>query len=155
MSLILNEEVKNIINDPSSLKVIASENVDGELHVVYKQSLHVNENGLLEFYEIIESSQNNKNMVNSIWYDKPVAINILSADRRSFEVKGIVQKAYVAGAYFEKKYKELTEKGYYDLSTVWTITIESIEEKTFAKRAKEEEEAHPHFRHLDRLLIEE
>lgn len=152
MSIAL-EEIKDLINDPTSLKVIASVNVDGEVHVVYKQSLHVNESGQLEFYEIIESSQNNKNMVNSIWFDKKVAVNILTQDKRSFELKGIVKKAYVAGSYFEEKYRELIEKGYYDLSTVWTIEVDSIKEKTFSVRVEEEREAHPHFRHLDQLLF--
>lgn len=152
MSEIINEELKEIINAPDSLKVIASVSVDGELHAVYKQSLHVNEDGNLEFYEIMESSQNNKNMVNSIWFERPVVINVLSKERRSFEIKGVAYKAYVAGAYFEKVYTKLTDKGYYDLSTVWVIKPENVQEKSFAKRAEEERKAHPHFRHLDRLL---
>lgn len=152
MSEIITEELKEIINAPDSLKVIASVSVDGELHAVYKQSLHVNEDGNLEFYEIMESSQNNKNMGNSIWFERPVVINVLSKDRRSFEIKGVVYKAYVAGAYFEEIYTKLTDKGYYDLSTVWVIKPESVQEKSFAKRAEEERKAHPHFRHLDQLL---
>ena len=59
----------------------------------------------------------------------------------------------MAGSYFEEKYRELIEKGYYDLSTVWTIEVNSIKEKTFSVRAEEEKEAHPHFRHLDQLLF--
>lgn len=153
MSEVISEELRNIINDPETLKVIASVSVDGDIHVVYKQSLHVNDEGLLEFNEIIESSQNNKNMVNSIWFDKEIAINVLSKDRRSFEIKGVVHKAYIAGAYFEEVYRKVTEElGCYDLSTVWTIKVKSASEKTFAKRAKEEEQLHPSFRHLDRLV---
>lgn len=152
MSTVINDELKTLINDPSSLKVIASVNVDGELHVVYKQSLHVTEDGLLEFYEIIESSQNNKNFVNGIWFDKQVVINVLTADKRSFEIKGNVLKAYVAGAYFEQKYTEVIDEGYYDLSTVWQIEPVSVSEKTFSKRVAEETSAHLHFRHLDRIL---
>lgn len=152
MSEIINGELKEIINAPDSLKVIASVSVDGELHAVYKQSLHVNDNGKLEFYEIMESSQNNKNMVNSIWFEQPVVINVLSKDRCSFEIKGVVYKAYVAGAYFEKVYRKLIDKGYYDLSTVWIIEPKKVQEKSFVKRVEEERNAHPHFRHLDQLL---
>ena len=91
-------------------------------------------------------------MVNSIWYDKEIAINVLTKDRRSFEIKGVVHKAYIA-EYFEKIYRKVTEElGCYDLSTVWTIEAKSVEEKTYAKRAEEEEELHPTYRHLDRLL---
>lgn len=148
---LITEELKQSINDPESLKLIASVNVDGELHAVYKQSLHVTEEGNLEFYEIIESSQNNKNMVNSIWFDRPFVINVLTKDRKSYEIKAVAKKAFVAGAYFEQKYREVTDKGYYDLSTVWRLEPLRVTEKTFARRVEEEERAHPHFRHLDQL----
>jgi hypothetical protein len=149
--MVIDDELKNIINDKNSLKVIASESADGELHVVYKQSLHATDDGQLEFYEIMESSQNNKNMVNSIWFDKPIALNILSSDRRSFEIKALAVKAYVAGTYFEEKYREVTDNGHYDLSTVWRLEPLEVKEKTYAVRVLEEEANHPHFRHLDQL----
>lgn len=152
MGAIIDEKLKQIINDKTSLKVIASQSVDGELHVVYKQSLHVIDEDLLEFYEIIESSQNNKNMVNSIWYDVPVAINVLSKDGKSFEIKGVAYKAHVAGKYFEEKYVSLVDKGYYDLSTVWQIKVLEISEKTFKVKEQEAIEQHPSYRHLDQLL---
>ena len=149
---LLSKEIEHAINAPESLKCIASVSADGELHLVYKQSLHVNEEGNLEFYEYIESSQNNKNMVNSIWFDQPVAVNVLTADRRSFEIKGIVKRALIAGAKFEQIYRQEIGKGREDLSTVWIIEIQEINEKTLKKRIEEETEKHPHFRHLDQLL---
>jgi acetylglutamate kinase len=149
--MVIDDELKQIINDNKSLKVIASESADGELHAVFKQSLHVTEDGQLEFYEIMESSQNNKNMVNSIWFDKTVAINVLSTDRRSFEIKAIAVKAYVAGTYFEEKYRKVTDDGHYDLSTVWRLEVLEVNEKTYEKRVNEEIAKHPHFRHLDQL----
>lgn len=152
MSTIISEEWRRRINDPSSVKAVSSINAEGELHVVYKQTLHVLKDGTLELYEIIESSQNNKNFVNAIWFDRPVAINILTTDGHSLEIKGKVTRAHVAGAYFEKVYADLIGEGYYDLSTIWQIKPLLAEEKTLAKRAEEEEQAHPHFRHLDRLL---
>lgn len=152
MSYPLSEEIKTAINAPESWKSIASVSADGALHLVYKQSLHVNEDGDLEFYEFIESSQNNKNMVNSIWFEQPVAINILTADRRSFEIHGIAKKALIAGAKFEQIYEEQIANGHADLSTVWIIEVQDISEKTLKKRVEEELKAHPHFRHLDQLL---
>lgn len=152
MGNLLSKEIENAINAPESLKCIASVSADGELHLVYKQSLHVNEDGELEFYELLESSQNNKNMVNSIWFDQPVVVNVLTADRRSFEIKGIVKRALIAGAKFEQIYRQVVEAGREDLSTVWNIEIQKISEKTLKKRTEEEQEAHPHFRHLDQLL---
>ncbi len=152
MSNLISKEIKNAVNAPESLKCIASVSADGELHLVYKQSLHVNEDGNLEFYEYIESSQNNKNMVNSIWFNQPVVVNVLTADKRSFEIKGIAKQALIAGAKFERIYRQEIEKGREDLSTVWIIEIQKISEKTLKKRIEEETEKHPHFRHLDQLL---
>ena len=149
---LLSKEIENAVNEPESLKCMASVSADGELHLVYKQSLHVNEDGNLEFYEYIESSQNNKNMVNSIWFDQPVVVNVLTADKRSFEIKGIAKQALIAGAKFERIYRQEIEKGREDLSTVWIIEIQKISEKTLKKRIVEETEKHPHFRHLDQLL---
>ncbi len=152
MSNLISKEIKNAVNAPESLKCIASVSADGELHLVYKQSLHVNEDGNLEFYEYIESSQNNKNMVNSIWFNQPVVVNVLTADKRSFEIKGIAKQALIAGAKFERIYRQEIEKGREDLSTVWIIEIQKISEKTLKKQIEEETEKHPHFRHLDQLL---
>ena len=149
---LLSKEIENAVNAPESLKCIASISADGELHLVYKQSLHVNEDGNLEFYEYIESSQNNKNMVNSIWFDQPVVVNVLTEEKRSFEIKGIAKQALIAGAKFEQIYRQEIEKGREDLSTVWIIEIQNISEKTLKKRIAEETEKHPHFRHLDQLL---
>lgn len=149
---LLSKEIENTVNAPESLKCIASISADGELHLVYKQSLHVNEDGNLEFYEYIESSQNNKNMVNSIWFDQPVVVNVLTEEKRSFEIKGIAKQALIAGAKFERIYRQEIEKGREDLSTVWIIEIQKISEKTLKKRIEEETEKHPHFRHLDQLL---
>lgn len=149
---LLSKEIENAVNAPESLKCIASISADGELHLVYKQSLHVNEDGNLEFYEYIESSQNNKNMVNSIWFDQPVVVNVLTEEKRSFEIKGIAKQALIAGAKFERIYRQEIEKGREDLSTVWIIEIQKISEKTLKKRIEEETEKHPHFRHLDQLL---
>lgn len=149
---LLSKEIEHAINAPESLKCMASISVDGELHLVYKQSMHVNEDGNLEFYEYIESSQNNKNMVNSIWFDQPVVVNVLTAEKRSFEIKGIAKQALIAGEKFEQIYRQEIEKGREDLSTVWIIEIQNISEKTLKKRIEEEAEKHPHFRHLDQLL---
>ena len=77
---------------------------------------------------------------------------MLTADKRSFEIKGIAKHALIAGAKFERIYRQEIEKGREDLSTVWIIEIQKISEKTLKKRIEEEAEKHPHFRHLDQLL---
>lgn len=152
---IISEEVKNVINAPDTVKVLATTDPQGVPHAVFKQSLHVNEDGNLEYYEIMETSQTNKNVTYGIWFDKQVSINVLAGDRRSFQIKGIPKKAIIAGAYFEKVYRELGEKRQdSDLSTIWIIEPRQIVEETFQKRLQEEEEKHPHILHLDRIAKE-
>jgi len=155
MAVEISRELADIIADKDTLKVIASIDKNGDPHVVYKGSLSVNEQGYLEYYEVIETSQTNKNLTNSIWFNKKIAINILSKDKKSFQIKGIIYKAITSGKYFEKAYKQLHERpGSPDLSTVWIITPEKIIDESFAVRLKEETERHPHIIHLDKIVKE-
>jgi hypothetical protein len=155
MSDILIKEIQDIIAAPDTLKVLASNDKNGVPHVVFKGSIHVNEDGNLVYYEVLESAQTNKNLVHSIWFDKKVAINILSSDRQSFEIVGRPLRSITAGQEFEKTYVQLREaKGDVDLAAIWIIEPESIKNETFAVRVKEDEEKYPVLKHLDRQFID-
>lgn len=149
---ILSDELKNIINDTETLKVIATVNRDGIPHVAYKGSIHVEEDEIV-FYDLIQSSQVNKNLVNSIWFDGKIAINILSKDKRSFLIIGKAVRSVTAGRNFEKIYVDLQEKKgrEVDLSAIWYIEPISVREETYEKRREQEEEKYPYIRHLDRV----
>ena len=152
MAIQLSEEIKEIFNDPESIKVLATTDKEGKPHVVFKGSLHVNENGYIEYLEFIESSQTNKNMVHSIWFHKTVTVNILLG-KKSYQIKGIPYRALIAGREFEAYYKKVRAEKNIDLSTVWLIEPENVTEQSFEKRRVEEEKAHPLLRHLDRLVV--
>lgn len=85
MADILTSEVRELLVQPGTLKSIATVGKDGIPHIVYKGSLHA-EGDKLVFDEILESSQNNKNLVYSHWFGKKVAVNILGSDKTSYEV---------------------------------------------------------------------
>ncbi|MBR6222925.1 MAG: pyridoxamine 5'-phosphate oxidase family protein [Lachnospiraceae bacterium] len=155
MADIISKELKDIIADPNTLKVLATVDKNGVPHVVFKGSFHVNEEGNLVFYEVLESAQSNKNLVHSIWFDKKVAINILSADKQSFEIVGKPLKSITAGREFEKTYIALREsKGDIDLAAIWIIEPEQIKNETFSVRVSEDEEKYPILKHLDRLFVQ-
>jgi hypothetical protein len=155
MAVDLNDDIKALLQEPDTIKAVASIDQDGNPHIAYKGSLHVNKDGNIEFYEFIESSQTNKNLVASIWFKKQVAINILGKNNQSYQIKGTPYKAIIAGREFTRHYELIQEQfGKIDLSTVWVIEPEQIIEETFEKRRQEEEEAHPLLIHLDRLLNE-
>lgn len=154
MAAKITEEVKKILNSENSIKVLATVDKEGIPHVAFKNSIHVNEDGYIEYLELIESSRTNKNMVYSIWFGKTVIINVLEG-KRSFLIRGIPYRSIIAGREFEKAYCRVQEKkGKIDLGAVWLIEPIEIIEETFEKRRVEEEEAHPILKHLDRLVVE-
>lgn len=153
MDIFIDKDLADKINAPDTIKAVATVSKDGIPHVVFKGSLKVAEDGRIEFYELIESSKNGKNLVYSIWFDKKVAINILTKDGKSFEIVGRPLRSITCGKLFEKTYELLREKrGDVDLSAIWIIQPEEIREETFAVRIKEEEEAYPIIKHLDRFV---
>lgn len=156
MATIIKEEIQQYINAEDTIKVVASIDKNGIPHVVFKGSIHVNEDGNLEFYEILESSKNNQNFVHSIWFDKKVAVSILTADRKSYEIVGKPVKSITAGREFEQVYVSLREKlGDIDLAAIWTIAPETVKEETFRVRLQEQEDKYPILKHLDRLYKEQ
>lgn len=154
MGIKLEDKLVEIINSKTTLNALATVDKDGVPHVTYKGSFHIRENGFLEFYEIIETSVTNRNLTTSIWFDKVVAVNFLSENKESFQVKAKVKKAIISGQEFKKVYEALRERfGDVDVSTVWVLEPIEVREETFAKRRVLEEDAHPLLRHLDRLTV--
>lgn len=153
MAVVIGDELRALIEDKDTIKVIATVDREGRPHVVYKDLLHINQDGNLVLYELIESSQTNKNLVSSIWFKKKVAINIVGKDKSSYQIKGTPYRAIIAGREFQKHYELVQEQlGNIDLSTVWVIEPEEVIEQTFDKRRQDEEKAHPLLGHLDRWV---
>lgn len=152
---IINEEVKAIINNPLSLKSIATVSREGVPHVAYKGSLHFEGNEII-FYDYIQSSQINKNLVNAIWFDGKAAINIYYDDgkeKKSFLIIGKPVRCVTAGKEFEKLYISLQDRygKDMDLSAIWYIEPEYVRDESLFSRKEEEEKKYPYIMHLDRL----
>ena len=150
MSEIISESLKEIINNPESIKVLATVDKNGIPHAVFKNSITVNEKGLLKYFELIESSVTNQNMTNTIWHDGIVSVNVLSGSR-SFQIKGKIYKAIIYGSEFESDYLYVKKVLKEDLSTIWLIEPLEIKEETLSVRSEQERELHPLFRHLDQV----
>jgi hypothetical protein len=153
MRLKLDESLVALIKDPQSVKALASTGKDGEVHLVFKGSISVNEEGNIEYLELIETSQTNKNLVHSLWFDRPVSITVLGRDRSSWQIKGVPLKALVSGKKFEKNYTAVREKlgKEADLSTVWIIEPREAREQSYPVRREQEEQKYPLIGHLDRF----
>lgn len=152
MALQLSQELIDLIEDPATRKVLATVDEDGIPHVVVKQSLHVGGDGRLHYLELLESSRTNRNLVRSLWFDRPVAIAVQGSDGRSFQIKGIPVKTHITGPLFQQHYVAVRQRlGDVDLAAVWVIEPQEVIDETFAIRQAREEAARPFFRHLDRL----
>jgi len=151
---IISDELKRILDEPETLKAIATNDREGIPHIVFKGTLHVEGNDFV-FYDLLQSSTNNKNLVNAIWFDQKVAINILSKDKRSFHIVGTPSKSITAGKEFEKVYEKIQTKfgEETDLNAIWFIAPETIKEVSYETRKQEEREKFPILAHLDQITI--
>ena len=153
MAVKINEELKSILNDKNTLKLLASVDTEGVPHVTVKNSINVSKKGELYYLEFFENSKTNKNLIGSLWFNKIVAINIISGDKRSFLIKGRVLRTAIAGREFEEFYKSSqTQDKDNDLSAVYYIDADEITEETFAARREEEAKKNALYIHLDRLI---
>jgi predicted pyridoxine 5'-phosphate oxidase superfamily flavin-nucleotide-binding protein len=148
----ISEEVKAHILNRESIKVLATIDKDGNPHVVAKGSLTVDDEGRLLYLELLESSRTNRNMIYSLWFEKRVAVNIITPQRKSILIKGKPVKALIAGSVFEKYYNLVQQRdAENDLAAVYYIDAEEITDESYPVRRAEETAKHPLYIHLDRL----
>jgi hypothetical protein len=157
MSALINEKITALFGDPATVKAIATTDKDGAVHLVYKDSLTVNPDGNIQFYELNETSRNNKNMIYSLWFKRQIAINILAPDLTSYQIKGIPVRAVISGKEFEKAYVSVRERlgTDADLSTIWIIEPVEIREETYSVQKNIERTCYPLIGHLDRFVRQE
>jgi hypothetical protein len=114
--------------------------------------LHVGEEDKLVYLELLESSQTNKNLVGSIWFDRKVAVTLKGKNGVSYQIIGSPVKGIITGPEFQKYYVDIRKRlGDVDLATVWIIEPEKVTNQTFSVRKAEENARRPLFRHLDQL----
>jgi len=151
MAIPFTPEFIETFNDRATSKALATVDGEGVPHVVFKGSLHIDEAGKIVLLELSEYSETNRNLVRAIWFKRKVAINARTPDNRSFHLVGTPERAIISGPVFEKHYVALRERlGDVDLSTVWVIAPEALEEKGKAAALKANEGRLPLI-HLDRI----
>lgn len=149
----LTKEIIDAIKDKESIKVLATIDGRGFPHVVAKGSINVDDKNRLYWYELLESSVTNRNAIYALWFNKWVAINIITKDKKSYQIKGYPYETLVNGKEYQTAYiKAQTNNPENDLAAVYFIKPEEITEETYSKRKETEEKAHPLYIHLDRLI---
>lgn len=150
---VLNEKIRQLLESPGTYKCIATTSPGGVPHIAYKDSLHI-EGSELVFYDLLQSSQTNKNLVHAIWFDQKVSISLLTEDRDNIQIIGHPVRCVTAGKHFEAVYDELKNQGFADLNAIWYIEPEKSRDNSYEARAEYEQKHHPLFQRLDNILKE-
>ncbi len=151
MGIRWSDELVALVRDEQTVKVLATVDADGTPHAVVKQSLTVSDDGMLVHHELLESSRTNKNLLRAVWFGGRVSVTLRRGEM-SWQVKGRPVHAHVAGPVFQREYVRIRERlGDVDLAAVWVIEPDEAVDQSLTRRKEQEEAAHPHFLHLDRI----
>lgn len=152
MDISLPKEIIDLLEDKNTVKLLATVDQDGHPHLVVKQTIRADDQGNLIYFELLESSKTNKNLVRSIWFNGVASIALANINGQSYQIKCKPVKSIVNGPQFRRYYIEAQkELGDVDLAAVWVLQPESVVDQTYPSRRSEEERIHPYFNHLDRL----
>lgn len=147
------ERIKQLWKESTAVTIVAA-GKNGLPWIQQVWKMKIDENGRIEIYELLESSQIQKNLVYSIWFQKKVLLHLVLKDGRDFVIVTKPYHALIAGAEFENKYEEcLKEFGdEADLSTVWKLEVEKIIEESYPAAREREKREHPYLMHMDHLI---
>ena len=152
MATKLNKEIIALFSSDDSTKVLATINEHGYPHAAAKPFIRVDDDGNLLYLELVESSRTQKNLVRSIWFNQKVSVSVSDRSGQSWQINGTPVKTLITGPIFLHHYRDVRKRlGDVDLSAVWVIEPEEVINENISVRHAEEEQAHPLFRHLDRL----
>ncbi len=144
-----------LLKDRKAVKVVGSLNADGSPYIEVNDALTTLDASTLILPEELEKSAGNRNLVRSIWFDKPVTFHVGRGDE-AYYIQAKVYRCLIAGKLFEQMLlrKRAEEGADADISVVWEFIPVSVEEVTVKVLRKEQEARHPYFdRHLDRASI--
>ena len=81
-------ELKGLLEDHESIKVLTTTDKEGVPHTVFKGSFTSLDDDYLAYVELFEGSQTQKNMLHNLWFKKPVAIAVRKGNT-AYQIKGV------------------------------------------------------------------
>ncbi|MDR0663990.1 MAG: hypothetical protein LBF86_00490 [Helicobacteraceae bacterium] len=145
------QEALSRFNEEGAIKVLTTLDENGAPHSVCKGSLRWS-GELIESWEILESSETNRNLTRAIWFDKPIAILLITPDKKTYQFSVKASRNIVSGKEFTRAYEAAQERyGGRAIAGVWRYEIVSVKDETPSTRIAEEQAARPYFVHLDQL----
>lgn len=151
----IKEELKRIMEDQGSLKIVSSQNRDGVIHSVPKGSLEISGEDELTYVEVLESSASYRNIVYSIWFDKKVSVLVVGEQKEAYLIHGHVRKILTSGREYEGYYRNLQETRGFDIAAVVRIAVEDVKDLNLAKAIEKQKAEHPFFQHYDSIAIDQ
>jgi hypothetical protein len=146
----LDKAVLERLNELDALKVLVTLDEHGAPHPTPKGSLRWDGERIVS-WEILESSHTNRNLTRSIWFDKPVAILLVTADKQAYKIAVKPVRNLTSGKDFTRHYEEAEERRGLGIAAVWLFEPVEITDQSAKTRIAEEHAARPYFTHLDRL----
>ncbi len=154
MSEKLQKHIGRVLAESGTLAAIATLDESGAPFSVPSPFLKQDESGMLVHLELLETSSTHRNLLRSIWFDRPVSVTLSGREKEVLVISGRPHKALVSGLYFTACYREVRSlMGDVDLAAVWLIEPLQIRDETYLIRKLQEEALHPFYQHLDRLVI--
>ncbi len=152
MSKQLTEHLIKLLSADGTKAFIATIDENGSPYSIPSPFLEVDGDGRLIHLELLETSVTHRNILRSLWFDKPVTVTIQGTDGRIFVARNKVFKAHVSGREFSRYYSNVRLKlDDADLVAVWLLEPYEVIEETYSVKKVREELLHPFYKHLDRL----
>lgn len=146
--------IGTLLEEAATTASIATLDESGAPHSVPSPFLRLDGKGRLVHLELLETSTTHRNLLRSIWFERPVSLTLNGRDGQVLVITGRPYKAHVSGPLFSSFYSEVRALlGDADLAAVWLIEPLQIRDETYLIRKAREEALHPFHRHLDRLAV--
>lgn len=146
------ESLSTLLNASGVQVALSTVSSEGVPTTALGSEYYLSERGTLLFREYLESSATNRDLLYSLWFERPVSVAIASG-HNALHLRGVPTHAHVAGPLFQQHYEAAVERDpSSDLATVWEIRIDHVEDASPERRRKEQDIRRPFFTHLDRLV---
>jgi len=132
-------ELRGLLEDPESIKVLTTTGKDGVPHTVFKGSLTALDDDFLAYVELFESSRSQKNMLHNLWFKKPVAVAVCKGGL-AYQIKGEPYRLVIEGPLRDKFFQELWKRmPEVNPCGVWLIRPKEISDESYETQQKKEQ----------------
>ena len=141
----LPEEVMSLLNDPKSIKVVATRDEEGVPHVVFKGSLRAVDDKTIGFVELIDGSRTMRNILKLMNLDigkKIISVNVLNPENGvSYQIKGEPVRLEVIWPPWDE-FLDMIWKWDREANPVgvWLIKVREVLNQTYKVRLEEEDQ---------------